>query len=229
MNFQTLYNDFKKKSLEIKPFIKEGIGKFLFIFMIIIMVLIFVAPLLPNTVGTALIGCVAAPYLTLIWRNKDKKHAIVPAMYFSICMLFALLIYLIAGDPKVAAYYLIAIICLILCATSDIISFFDKITDEIKMYLSAGAICLAIVIISSITALLVSIAWWILMLIAFVILLAFFLIVVLGTAAYTATDDTRQAKKKNKSSSHIYSRKNLSTEEKIKLRNEIIDIDNDNQ
>ena len=196
MNFNTLYRDFKVKLKRTRPLISKKPGKYLFIAFVVVVFLVFLGPLFPANVGTALTSCVFAPYVVLLCRYYYKDIAIVPAVLISAFMLIASLIYLIAGRPNVATYYLVAIICLIVCAVSKILEFFDKITDKMKLYLTAGAICFGIVIIASILALLVSIAWWIFCLIAFIFLLGFFITVSVGTAAYTATDDRRQERKR---------------------------------
>ncbi len=230
MNFSKIYDDFKIKLKESIPFIRVKPGNYLFIGFIAVVILTFFAPLFPANVGTALTSCVFAPYLVLIWRKNDKEHAIVPAVLLSCAMFLAAIIYLIAGKANVTAYYLISIVCLYLCATAKFLEFFDRIDDNMKLYLTAGAICFSIVIVASIIALLVSIAWWIICLIAFLLLLGFFIAVVLGTTAYTATDDTRQEriKREGRKKRETLFRENRTYNrpvQKVRYDDEVIDAD----
>lgn len=197
-----LIEDFKRKCRKVIPFAKTPIGKPLCIIAIVIFVLLLFAPLFHGGVGAALIGCVAAPYLILMWRKFKREYAVVPAVFFSLVMLLDMLIYL---NLSIISTYLVAIVFLLYLSTAKEISFFDNIKDEMYMYISAGIITLVIVIIACVFSFLVSIAWWLLCLAAFLFILAVFFSVVLGASAYAATDDKRQARKKREEQNQRYS------------------------
>lgn len=225
-----MYEDFKIKFKETRTYIGKKPGNYMFLVFSAIVLLIFLAPLFPANVGTVLISCVAAPYLILIWRKNSRELAVVPAVFLSAAMILSGLIYLIAGNSGVAAYYFIAIICIIICATADFLNFFDKINDNLKLYLTAGAICCSIVIIASLMALIISVAWWIFAILAFLLLLGLFIAVVVGTAAYTATDDTRQERKRKhqRPTREQYYKENMNNYrpvQKVNTSSEIFDAD----
>lgn len=219
LNLDKFYDNFRQKCREIKPFSKDNYGKGLFICFVITMILIFFAPLFQSeNVGTALISCVIVPYIVLLWRQYDKRHVIVPAVFFSLAMIVATLIYVIAdfkAKGGVAAYYLVAVILTMLCAAGRVINFYDRIKDPLKMYLCAGAICAVIVIIACFISFVVSRTWWIICLVAFIAIIVFFFVVVIASTAYTATDGKRQARKKYIEEQQNYNR---DTYEAVKIR-----------
>ena len=192
MDFNTLFESFKQKCKTIKPFIKTKIGKRLTLSFIAVFILMFFSPMFHGIVGTALIGCVAAPYLILIWRKFDREHAVVPAVFLCIPMLLDMLIYHNIG---VVTCLFVAIVCVLIAALNPIFAFFDRLTDILYIYLIAGVICVGIVFAAFLFVFLVSIAWWIICLVAFLAVIVVFFTVVFSTAAYTATDDKRQNKK----------------------------------
>ena len=187
-----LWNNYKKKAKDIRPFLRTKIGSRLAILGIIDFIVLFFAPLLRGFVGTAIFGCVASVYLMLVWRRFDKDHVIVPALILCIPLLLDMAIY---HEISVVVGCLISIVAILLIALSRLFSFYDKITDHLTSYLVAGAVCVAVVVLACITLVLVQVAWWILCIIAFFIVVAIFLGVVFSTAAYTASDGRRQARR----------------------------------
>ena len=193
MNLNNLWAQYKLKFQETRPFVRTKIGSRLTIAAIIDFIVLFFAPMLHGFVGTALFGCVASVFLILMWRRYDREHAVVPAVILCIPMLLDMLIY---HEMSVVVGFLVAIIAMLLVALSPWLSFFDKITDTINSLLTAGVICVVVVVIACIMLALVSVSWWILCIIAFIVVVAIFMGVVFSTAAYTASDGRRQAKKK---------------------------------
>lgn len=192
MNLNDLWAQYKQKFNETRPFIQTKIGSKLTIAAIIDFIVLFFAPLLHGFVGTALFGCVASVYLILMWRKYDREHAVVPAVILCVPMLLDMLIY---HEMSVVVGFIVAIAAMLLVALSPMFGFFDKITDLINSLLTAGAICVAVVVVACIMLVLVNISWWILCIIAFIVVVAIFMGVVFSTAAYTASDGRRQAKK----------------------------------
>lgn len=193
LNFNAVWNNFKKKLKGVRPFMKTKVGSRLTLIFIALFILLFFAPLFHEFVGAAIIGCVGVVFFILMWRKKDPEHAIVPAVFFLVPMLLDMIIYL---KLPVVACYVVVIVVELLCATSKMFSFFDKIEDSLYTYLCAGAVCAVTVVLSVIFNVLVSVAWWILAIVAFLLLIALFFAVVLSTAAYTASDGRRQARKR---------------------------------
>ena len=187
-----LWNIYKAKAQDIRPFLRTKIGSRLAILSIIDFIVLFVAPLLHGFVGTAIFGCVASVYLMLVWRRYDKEHVIVPTLILCVPMLLDMAIY---HEITVVVGFLVAIAAMLLVALSPMFSFFDKIEDQMTSLLIAGAVCVAVVVLACITLVLVQIAWWILCIIAFFIVVAVFMGVVFSTAAYTASDGRRQARR----------------------------------
>lgn len=193
-----LWNNFKEKARDIKPFLRTKTGSKLMILAILDFIILFFAPLMHGFVGTAIFGCVASVYLILIWRKYDRAHAVVPAVILCIPMLLDMLIYL--GHPQIGAIAigcLVAMLAMLIAALSPTIGFFDNASDLMASLVTAGVICVAVVVLACVTLLLVSIAWWILCIIAFFIVVAIFLGVVFSTAAYTASDGRRQARREH--------------------------------
>ena len=191
-----LWNNYKEKAREIRPFLRTKTGSRLAILAIIDFIVLFIAPLLHGFVGTAFFGCVASVYLMLVWRRFDKEHVIVPAAILSVPMLLDMLIYIKHDDIRgIIAGFLIAVVAMFLVALSRLFGFYDKITDLQTSLLVAGAICVAVVVAAWITRVLIYVAWWIICIIAFFIVVAVFLGVVFSTAAYTASDGRRQARR----------------------------------
>ena len=211
MNLNALFESFKQKCKTMIPFIKTKKGKRLSILFILIFVLMFFAPAFHEFVGTALIGCVAAPYLVLIWRKFDREHAIVPAVFLCIPMLLDMLIY---HKLSVVTCLFVAIVCVLIAALNPMFSFFDNATDIFYIYLIAGAICVGIVFFALLFVFLVSVAWWIICLVAFLAVIAVFFTVVFSTAAYTATDAKRQ-KRKNHNRKRDYNFEDKQRDNKI--------------
>lgn len=188
-----LWNTYKEKAKDLRPFLRTKTGSRLAIIAIIDFVILFVAPLLHGFVGTAIFGCVASVYLILIWRKYDKEHVIVPTVILCIPMLLDMAIY---HEISIIVGFLIAIVAMFFAALSPLLGFFDKSADKMTTLLIAGALCVAVVVIACVTLLLVNIAWWILCIIAFFLVVAIFMGVVFSTAAYTASDGRRQARRK---------------------------------
>ena len=195
MNLNDLWAQYKQKFQETRPFVRTKIGSRLTIAGIIDFIVLFFAPLMHGFVGTALFGCVASVYLILMWRRYDREHAVVPAVILCIPMLLDMLIY---HEMSVVVGFLVAIIAMFLAALSPWLGFYDKITDFINSLLTAGVICVAVVVVACIMLVLVNISWWILCIIAFIVVVAIFMGVVFSTAAYTASDGRRQASKNRK-------------------------------
>lgn len=193
MNFNALWEAFKAKLFDIRPFLQTKVGSKLALFFIADFVILFFAPLLHGFVGTAIFGCVASVYLILIWRRKDPSHAIVPAVLLSVPMLLDMPIY---HDLAIIVGLVTSIAAMILAANSPLLGFFDRIKDVYYTYLAAGGLCAAVVVIACILLFIVQISWWIFCIIAFLIVAAVFMGVVFSTAAYTASDGRRQARKR---------------------------------
>lgn len=192
MNFNVLFEDFKTKCKTVRGFTHTTVGKRLFVAMCVLIFVLFFAPLFHGAVGAAIAGCVAAPFVVLLWRKYDKPHAVVPAVLFCIPMILDMLFY---GSLQIASTMLVAMIGTLCVALHPNLRFFDRIKDTMYMLLAIGGICVAIVIVASLITLLVSIAWWLFCLVAFLGIVAIFVAVVLSTAAYTASDGRRQAKR----------------------------------
>ncbi len=192
MDFNKLFESFKNKCKTVRKFINTKTGRNMFLIALAVFILLFFAPLFHGSVGAALISCVAAPLTVLIWRRYDKRHAVVPAVFFCIPMILDMLIY---HTLSTAACLLVAIVCVLLCAIHPGFTFTHTIKDNMYAYLACGAVCVGIVVLASLLILLVSVAWWLFCLFLFLAIVAVFFTVVLSTAAYTATDDRRQAKK----------------------------------
>ena len=192
MNLNHLWESYKQKLHDIRPFLRTKIGSRLAILGIIDFILLFFAPLIHGFVGTALFGCVASVYLILTWRRYDREHAVVPAVLLCVPMLLDMLIY---HSLPIVVGYLVAIVAMLIAAASPLIGFFDKITDLINSLLISGALCVGVVVFACIMLVLVNIAWWILCIIAFFVVVAVFMGVVFSTAAYTASDGRRQARR----------------------------------
>ncbi|MBQ3285919.1 MAG: hypothetical protein IJH40_09800 [Ruminococcus sp.] len=192
-----LWNNYKEKAKDIRPFLRTKIGSRLAILAIIDFIVLFFAPLLHGFVGTAIFGCVASVYLMLVWRRFDREHVVVPALILCVPMLLDMAIY---HEISVIVGCLIAIVAMLLVALSRLFGFYDRLTDGLTSYLVAGAVCVAVVVLACITLLLVQVAWWILCIIAFFVVVAVFLGVVFSTAAYTASDGRRQARRERERS-----------------------------
>ncbi len=193
MKSNNLFELFKSRLDTVNTFTRTKTGKKLMWTSVAIFVLMFFAPLFHSTVGATLLGCVGAPMTVLVWRRHDKKHAIVPAVFFCIPMILDMILYL---SLTVASCMLVAVVCTLMTAIYPAFSYIRKIEDDMYAYLYAGAVCAVIVVLSSLLTLLVSIAWWLFCLVLFLAFIAIFFSVVLSTAAYTATDAKRQARKK---------------------------------
>ncbi|MBK6089327.1 hypothetical protein [Ruminococcus difficilis] len=199
MNFNHLWETYKEKCRDIRPFLRTKIGSRLAIAAILDFIILFFAPLMHGFVGTALFGCVTSAFLILFWRKNDREHAIVPAVILCIPMLLDMVIY---HDLAIVVGFLVSIVAVLLAALSPWLGFFDRITDLINSLLVAGALCVGTVVFACIMLMLVNIAWWILCIIAFFIVVAVFMGVVFSTAAYTASDGRRQANKKRRRELH---------------------------
>lgn len=202
MNIDNFYKNLKAKTQDLISQLKDKKMLYLFIAFVAVLILLFFAPLFQAPVGTTIIGCVAAPYIVLIWRRLDKENAIVPAFYFSIAMIIASIIYLAAGSTQqkyTPLFYVLSLIVMFFFANSQKLDFYDKIKDSAKAYITALVLCVALVIVSNLIVLLFSIAWWIICIIAFLALIIAFFAFVYGSAAYTATDDTRQRNRRKTS------------------------------
>lgn len=187
-----LWLSYKQKARDIRPFLRTKTGSRLAIFAILDFIILFIAPLIHGFAGTAIFGCVASVFLILVWRRHDREHAVVPAVILCIPMLLDMIIY---RDLAVVVGFLMSIAAVLLASLSPILSFYDRITDNVNSLLTAGGICVGVVIISCLMMVLVKIAWWILCIIAFVIVVAVFMGVVFSTAAYTASDGRRQERR----------------------------------
>ncbi len=194
MNINRLLEIFVRRCSTIKGFIQTKKGRNLFLIAVLIFVLLFFAPLFQGAVGTALVACVGAEFLVLSWRRFDKRHAVVPAVFFCVPMILDMFIY---HTLSIAVCLLVAMVCVLATSIHPVFDNMEKVSDDMYAYLIMGAICVADVILASFFILLVSIAWWIFCLLAFLAVIAIFFTVVLSTAAYTATDAKRQARKKN--------------------------------
>lgn len=193
MNFNALWEEFRAKLIDIRPFIRTKTGSKMALLFIADFIILFFAPLMHGFVGTAIFGCFASVYLILIWRRKDRAHAIVPAVLLSIPMLLDMPIY---HDLKIIVGLITSIAMMIIVSYSPMFRFFDRITDGFYVYVAAGAICACVVIVACILLFILNIAWWIFCIIAFLIVAAVFMGVVFSTAAYTASDGRRQARKR---------------------------------
>ena len=193
MNFYALWEEFKARLLDIRPFLQTRIGSRLALLFAADFIILFFAPLMHGFVGTAIFGCVASVYLILIWRRYDRSHAVVPAVLLSIPMLADMAIY---HNTTVVVGFITAIAAMIIISFSPIFSFFDRITDGFYTYIVAGVICAGVVVTACILLFILQIAWWIFCIIAFMIVAAVFMGVVFSTAAYTASDGRRQARKR---------------------------------
>lgn len=189
-----LWNTFQVKAHDIRPFLRTKTGSRLAILAILDFVILFVAPLMHGFVGTAIFGCVATVYLILFWRKYDKDHVIVPTVILCIPMLLDMLIY---HEISVVVGFLVAMVAMFLIALSPMFSFFDNINDRMTSLLTAGGICVAVVVIACVMLVLVNVAWWILCIVAFLVVVAIFMGVVFSTAAYTASDGRRQARRQH--------------------------------
>ncbi len=192
-----LWEIYKQKAQDIRPFLRTKLGSRLAIIAIIDFVMLFFAPLIHGFVGVAIFGCVGSVYLVLMWRKHDREHVIVPAVILCVPMLLDMLFYI--GHPQIRNIivgYLVTIIMMFLAALSPMFGFFDKLEDRMTTLLAAGALCVAVVVVACVIMLLVSYAWWILCIIAFFAVVAVFMGVVFSTAAYTASDGRRQARRK---------------------------------
>lgn len=192
-----LWNDYKQKAQDMRPFLRTKTGSRLAILAILDFIVLFFAPLLHGFVGTAIFGCVASVYLILIWRRYDKDHVIVPTVILCVPMLLDMAIY---HNLAVIVGFLVAIVAMFLAALSPLVGFFDNVTDLMTSLLIAGAMCVAVVVFACVMLVLVQIAWWILCIIAFFIVVAVFMGVVFSTAAYTASDGRRQARRNREKS-----------------------------
>lgn len=193
MNFNALWEEYRQKLADIRPFLRTKIGSKLALLFIADFIALFFAPLLHGFVGTALFGCVASVFLILIWRRHDREHAIVPAVLLCVPMLLDMPIY---HELKIIVALVTAIAAMLVAATGGILGFFDRITDGYYVYIAAGAICAVVVVAACILLFIVQISWWIFCIIAFLIVAAVFMGVVFSTAAYTASDGRRQARKR---------------------------------
>lgn len=187
-----LWNNFKAKATDMRPFLRTKIGSKLAILAILDFIVLFFAPLMHGFVGTAIFGCVASVFLILFWRKKDREHVIVPAVILCIPMLLDMIIY---HEISIVVGCLIAMVAMVAAALLPQIPFFDRTADLINILLIAGVICVIVVVLACLTLVLVQIAWWILCIIAFFIVVAVFMGVVFSTAAYTASDGRRQARR----------------------------------
>jgi len=187
-----LWNTYKQKAQDIRPFLRTKVGSRLAILAIVDFIILFVAPLMHGFVGTAIFGCVASVYLMLVWRRFDREHVIVPTVILCIPMLLDMAIY---HKAEVIVGFLVAIIAMFLVALLPSIPFYDNAADLLTAYLIGGALCVIVVVLACIMLVVVNIAWWILCIIAFFLVVAIFMGVVFSTAAYTASDGRRQARR----------------------------------
>ncbi len=193
MDFNNLMNIFKERCKLSVKFINTKTGRNLFLFAAAVFVLLFFAPLFQGAVGAALVSCVGAPLVVMIWRRKNKETAVVPAIFLCVPMILSMLIY---HTLSTAVCLLVAIVCNLILAIHPSFETIINIKDNMYAHLAFGGVCAVTIVLASLLILLVSIAWWLFCLLLFVGLLIVFFSVVLSTAAYTATDDKRQAKKK---------------------------------
>lgn len=193
MKPENLIQMFNLRLKTVHNFTHTKIGRRFLIISVAVFVLMFIAPLFHATVGATLLACVGAPMTILVWRKYDSKHAIVPAVFFCIPMILDMILYL---SITVATCMLVGAVSTLIVATHPAFSYIRKIDDDMYSYLYAGAVCVVIVVLSSLLTLLVSVAWWLFCLVLFVAIIGVFFSVVLSTAAYTATDAKRQARKK---------------------------------
>ncbi len=193
MNINALWEEFKRRALDMRPFLRTKPGSRLGLLFVLDFILLLFAPLLHGFVGTAIFGCVASVYLILIWRRYDHSHAIVPAVLLSIPMLIDMPIY---HNLAIIVGLLTAIVAMIVVSFSPMLGFFDRITDGFYTYITAGIICVVVVVIACVLLFILQIAWWIFCIIAFMIVAGVFMGVVFSTAAYTASDGRRQARKR---------------------------------
>ena len=203
MNYQRIWLSFRRKLIDVRPFLRTKVGSRLALLGIADFILLFFAPMLHGFVGAALLGCVASVYLVLMWRKFDRAGAVIPAVFLSVPMLLDMLIYGIAysadGDKvkSIISALLVAIAAMFMAAKSKLIGFIDRTSDMMIICIAAGAVCVGAVVLAWIVEIIVWLAWWILCVIAFVIVAGIFMGVVLSTAAYTATDGRRQARRRN--------------------------------
>lgn len=193
MDFNALWEEYKRRALDMRPFLRTKTGSKLAVLFVLDFIILFIAPLLHGFVGTAIFGCVASVYLILMWRRFDRSHAIVPAVLLCIPMLIDMPIY---HNLAIIVGLLTAIIAMIVVSFSPMLGFFDRITDGFYTYIAAGVICVVVVVIACILLFILQIAWWIFCIIAFLIVAGVFMGVVFSTAAYTASDGRRQARKR---------------------------------
>ena len=202
MNFQVVFEQFKAKLKDSRPFLRTKIGSRLALLGILDFILLFFAPALHGFVGCALFGCVASVYLVLIWRRFDRDSAVVPAIFLSVPMLLDMLIYSVANVGNggriigILTALLIAIAAMFLAAKTPVFSFIERISDMMYVYIGAGVVCAVVVVAAWILDLVVLLSWWILCIIAFLVVAGIFAGVVFSTAAYTASDGRRQARKR---------------------------------
>ena len=192
MDFTALWNEFKKKTVDIRPFLRTKIGSRLTILCVLDFLALFFAPLLRGFVGTAIVACVASVYLILIWRKHDREHVIVPAVFLCVPMLLNMPLY---HNLSVIVGMVTAIAAILFIAYSPLFGFFDRISDGYYTYISAGAVCVGVVAVACLLLFIVQFSWWIFCIIAFLIVAGVFAGVVFSTAAYTASDGKRQARK----------------------------------
>ncbi len=192
-NINAVLNQFKRKLIGIRPFLRTKVGSRLALIFIGLFILLFFAPLFHDFVGAAIVGCVGAVYLIMVWRKFDLEHVIVPAVFLCVPMLLDMAIY---HTLPVVSCFVVNIAALLIIANPRFFKFFDKSEDSLYTYLVAGAVCAVVVVLSVIFMLIASVAWWILCIIAFLILIGLFFGVVFSTAAYTASDGRRQARRK---------------------------------
>jgi len=193
MEFNKLIDIFKKRCNTVHTFTSTKTGRKFLIACLITFIILFFAPLFHGSVGATLIGSVVAPMIILLWRRYDTKHAIVPAIVFSVPMLIDMLLYL---NLKTATSLLVSIVCILTVALLPAFSYIKNIKETLYAFIFAGCVCAGIVIISALTTWLVSVAWWLFCLFLFIALIIAFFSVVLSTAAYTATDRERQKRKR---------------------------------
>ncbi len=193
MDLNSLFISFKNKCKTIRRFINTKKGKKLFIVACVMFVVMFFAPLFQGAVGTALIGCVGIPLVTMLWRRYDFRHAVVPAFFFVIPMVLDMLLY---RTLSICVSLLVGIVATLAVSMHPAFDFLRTQKDDLYAYLGAGGICVCIVVLASLLILLVEIAWWLFCLLLFFAVIAIFFTVVLSSAAYTATDDKRQQRKK---------------------------------
>lgn len=224
LNISAVLNNFKKKILGVRPFLKTKIGSRLAIIFIALFILLFFAPLFHDFVGAAIMGCVGVVFFILMWRKNDPEHAIVPAVFLLVPMLLDMAIY---HTLPVVSCFVVVIIAELLCAAAPMFRFFDKIEDPLYTYLCAGAVCAVTVVLSVLFMVIVSVAWWILAIVAFILLIALFFVVVFSTAAYTASDGRRQARKRYESERGADAEKKYREYRPKERDNKIYNLDDD--